>query len=109
MSASASRQPEQARLRIARLRARRDGARLEEAEAERREAVEVRGVLVEAGGEADAIREVDAHHARPGRAAGEVRREARDARAARPRRARANVDVVRALGIEREERGRSSG
>ena len=50
-------QPEEARLRVAGLRARRDGAAFDEAEAERREAVDVRGVLVEAGGEADPVRE----------------------------------------------------
>ena len=48
---------EQPRPRIAGLRARRDGAAFDEAEAERGEPVDVRGVLVEAGGEADAIRE----------------------------------------------------
>ena len=58
MSASRLGQAEQARLRIAGLRARRDRAAFDEAEAERREAVDVRGVLVEAGGEADAIGEL---------------------------------------------------
>jgi hypothetical protein len=47
------RQPEEARLRIAGLRSRRDGAALDEAEPERGESVDVRGVLVESGGEPD--------------------------------------------------------
>ena len=69
MIACASRNAEQARPRIARLRPRRHAAQFEEAEAERGERVDVLGVLVEAGGEADRIREISPI-ARTGQAGG---------------------------------------
>ena len=48
-------QAEHARLRIARLRPRRDRADLDEAEAQRQQRVDVRAVLVQAGGQADRV------------------------------------------------------
>jgi hypothetical protein len=52
----------QPRPRIARLRARRHGAAFDEAEPERRQRIDVRRILVEPGGEADAIGKLEAHH-----------------------------------------------
>ncbi len=72
------RDAEQARARVAVLRQRRDGADFEEAEAEPGQAVDVVAVLVEPGGEADRIREPEAHGVdrarrhRLGQAAGEA-------------------------------------
>src|SRR5204862_7937287 len=59
----ALRNAEQARARIARLRAGRDGADFDEAETERGHRVDVLGILVEARGEADRIRELETHGA----------------------------------------------
>ena len=67
---------EQARLRVAGLRARRDGAGLDVAEAEGPERVDVRGVLVHAGGEPHRVAEGEAHglHRQVGDAAGATSR-----------------------------------
>src|SRR5205814_6628796 len=54
-------QPEKARPRIAGLRPRRHGAHFEKPKTEGAERLDVLGVLVEAGGEADRIRELEAH------------------------------------------------
>jgi hypothetical protein len=56
------RQPEDARLRIARLALGRDGTDLDEAEAHRTQAVDAAAVLVQAGGQSDAVREVQPRH-----------------------------------------------
>ena len=56
-------QTEHARFGVARLRARRDGADLDAAEAPEGEPVNGVAVLVEAGGEADAVGEVESHDA----------------------------------------------
>ena len=71
------RQPEEARLRVAGLRARRDGAALDEAEPERGESVDVRGVLVESGGEPDPVGELEPHRRDRRRRAGAPRAPAR--------------------------------
>ena len=96
------RQAEQARLRVARLRPRRDGADLEEAEAQRGQRVDVLAVLVEAGGQADGVGEVEPHHAHRlagGHGAG-------DGQVQRQRRAHAGEgQVVGGFGVEREEDG----
>ena len=55
-------QPEHARLGVARLRARGDRADFDEAAAHAGEAVDGFAVLVEAGGEADAVGELQPHH-----------------------------------------------
>ena len=94
-------QAEQSRLRVAGLRTRRDGAAFDVAEAERGQAVDVLGILVEAGREADAVREPEPHHLdrvrrhrgqhEPGEPAARGGVEAREG------------DVVRDLRIEREQ------
>ncbi len=101
MSASALGQPEQAGLRIARLRARCDGAAFDEAEAERRESVDVRGVLVEAGGESDPVGKVEPH--RGDRRGGRARRERLHESEARRGVEARERQVVRRFGIECEE------
>ncbi len=55
------RQTEQARLGVARLRARGDGADFDKAETQLGEAVDGRAVLVQTGGQAHRVREVQAH------------------------------------------------
>ena len=55
-------QAEHARLRIAALSFRRHGADLDETETHRRQAVDAAAVLVQAGGQADAVRELQARH-----------------------------------------------
>ncbi|MNN53154.1 hypothetical protein D3C81_1678910 [compost metagenome] len=55
-------QTEQPRLRITRLRARRDGTDLDETEAQLGKAIDGVAVLVQAGGQADRIGEVQSHH-----------------------------------------------
>ena len=55
------RQAEQPRLGVARLRARRDGADFDETEAQLGKAVDGRAILVQAGGQADRVGEVQAH------------------------------------------------
>ena len=61
-------QPEQPRARVAGLRPRRGGADLDEAEAGAAEGGDGAGVLVEAGGEAERVRQLE-----PGEAGGEAR------------------------------------
>ena len=95
------RQPEHARLRIARLRLRRHRADLDEAEAQREQRIDVRAVLVEAGGQADRIRErqperLGRQRLRP---AGQQRIEP----AAVSRFQRRQPERVRALGVELEQ------
>ena len=68
ISAPAAGQAEHARLRIAGLRQRRHRADLDEAEAHRAEGVDAAAVLVEPGGQADAVRESAARRSSPGRA-----------------------------------------
>ena len=94
-------QAEEARPRIAGLRARRHRAALDEAEAEPGQSVDVRGVLVEAGGEPHAIRKRESH--RGDRRGGHLRRER--LREADPRRGVESREhqLVRGLGIEREQ------
>ena len=69
MTARSRGQAEQARARVAGLRPRRGGADLDEAEAGAAEGGDGAGVLVEAGGEAERVRQVEA-----GEAGGEARR-----------------------------------
>ena len=61
------RQAEHARLGVARLRLGRHGADLDEAEAHRTQAVDAFAVLVQPGGQADAVGETQPGHASPGR------------------------------------------
>ena len=70
ISAVALDEAEHARLRIARLRQRRDRADLDAAEAERAEGVDAAAVLVEPGGQADAVRESAGRRASPDRRRG---------------------------------------
>ena len=93
---------EHARLRIARLRQRRHRADLDEAEAHRAEGVDAAAVLVEPGGQADAVRKRqpgDRHRVVHARLLDE-----RDQRRALDRRQRRQRQVVRVLRIEPEQK-----
>ena len=78
------RQPEQPRLRVARLGLARDRADLDVPEAERGQRVDADGVLVEARGEAEDVREGQAHRGTGGND-GPTRREQRRVELRRPR------------------------
>ncbi len=94
-------QAEHARLRVARLRQRRHRADLDEAEAHRAQAVDGAAVLVEPGGEADAVREAQpGERRRVGHA--RLRPQALQRRVLQPRQG-VERQLVRMLGVEPEQ------
>src|SRR6185369_2474157 len=95
------RNAEQARLRVAVLGARRDRADFEETEAEPGQAVDVVAVLVQAGGEADRIGELEAHDL--DRAGGDRLGQAAGKAGGIQERDAAHADTVGGFGVEREE------
>ena len=92
-------QPEQPRLRIAGLRARRQRADLGEAEAKLQQARGHAGVLVEAGGHAERIREIQPEHVC--REAAVIDRRRRQRKMLQ----RENRQIMRALGVDRMQQG----
>jgi len=96
-------QAKQTRLRVAWLRTRGDRADLDEAETECRQRLDVRAILVETGGQADGVGEVDAHDLY--RLAGRARQQGQQAQPLREVEA-GQGQPVRILGIETEQ-GRS--
>ncbi len=103
ITALCSRQAEHARLRVARLRPRRDRADLDEAEAQRQQRIDVRAVLVQAGGQADRVGEGQAEGL--GRQRRRRSRQQRIEAGAVGRLHRLQAEPVRALGIEGEQEG----
>ena len=97
------RQAEHARLRIAGLRLRRHRADLDEAEAHRAQAVDAAAVLVQAGGQADAVRELQPRHA-DGVGHARLLPQAHGRRVLQLRDA-AQRELVGLLGVEAEEEG----
>ena len=91
-------EPEQPRLRVAGLRLAGHGADLDVAEAQRGQAVDPLGVLVEAGGEAERVREGQPQRRHRGSRAGQPLQH----RPAGPHRPEA--DAVRALGVDPAQR-----